>query len=37
MEQENVELSEKACSDIKRLEEKGNSLVLTAVDGELKY
>lgn len=36
MEQENVELSEKACSDIKRLEEKGNSLVLTAVDGELK-
>jgi Cd2+/Zn2+-exporting ATPase len=36
MEQENVELSEKARSDIKRLEEKGNSLVLTAVDGELK-
>jgi Cd2+/Zn2+-exporting ATPase len=36
MEQENVELNEKARSDIKRLEEKGNSLVLTAVDGELK-
>jgi Cd2+/Zn2+-exporting ATPase len=36
MEEENVELSEKARSDLKRFEEKGNSLVLTAVDGELK-
>jgi len=36
MEQENVELSEKARSDIRRMEEKGNSLVLAAVDGELK-
>lgn len=36
MEQENVHLSEKAREDIIRFEENGNSLVLTAVDGELK-
>ncbi len=36
MEQENVNLNEKARSDIKRFEEDGNSLVLTSVDGELK-
>lgn len=36
MEREKVHLSEKARSDILRFEEKGNSLVLTAVDGELK-
>jgi Cd2+/Zn2+-exporting ATPase len=36
MERENIRLSEKARSDIARFEEKGNSLVLTSVDGELK-
>lgn len=36
MEQENIHLSEKAREDIARFEENGNSLVLTAVDGELK-
>jgi Zn2+/Cd2+-exporting ATPase len=35
MEKEHVELSEKAKIDIKRFEQNGNSLVLTAVDGEL--
>ncbi len=36
MERENVELNEKAKLDIDRLEKKGNSLVITSVDGELK-
>ena len=36
MEQENIPLNEKARADIARFEEKGNSLVLTAIDGELK-
>ncbi len=36
MMQEKVLLSEKARADIIRLEQKGNSLVLTSVDGELK-
>lgn len=36
MVQENVELNEKAHRDIIRFEENGNSLVLTAIDGELK-
>ena len=36
MEKENVPLSQKAKADVKRFEENGNSLVLTAVDGELK-
>lgn len=36
MEQENVVLSEKARIDIAKFEKEGNSLVLTAVDGELK-
>lgn len=36
MEKENVVLSEKARKDVKRFEQNGNSLVLTAVDGELK-
>ncbi len=36
MEKENVFLSEKARCDIKSFEKKGNSLVLTAVDGQLK-
>ena len=36
MEKENVALSQKAKEDVKRFEESGNSLVLTAVDGELK-
>ncbi|HOS68452.1 MAG TPA: heavy metal translocating P-type ATPase [Bacillota bacterium] len=36
MEQEGVHLDEKARADIARFEENGNSLVLTAVDGELK-
>jgi Cd2+/Zn2+-exporting ATPase len=36
MEQENVHLNEKAREDIARFEKMGNSLVLTAVDGELK-
>lgn len=35
MEQENVVFSEKAQRDIARFEASGNSLVLTAVDGEL--
>lgn len=35
MEKENVELSEKVKADVKRFEENGNSLVLTAVDGKL--
>ncbi len=35
MEQENVDLSDKALEDIKRFEENGNSLVLTAVNGTL--
>ncbi len=36
MEQENVPLSETARKDIAKFEKNGNSLVLTAVDGELK-
>ena len=36
MEKENVLLSQKAKADVKQFEENGNSLVLTAVDGELK-
>lgn len=36
MEREDVPLSEKVRSDIARFEQKGNSIVLTAVDGELK-
>ena len=36
MEKENVPLSEKAQEDVKRFEENGNSLVLTAVDGRIK-
>ena len=36
MEKENVALSQKVKEDVKRFEESGNSLVLTAVDGELK-
>lgn len=36
MEKENVALCQKAKADVKRFEENGNSLVLTAVDGELK-
>lgn len=36
MEREHVELHEKAQNDIRRFENNGNSLVLTAVDGELK-
>lgn len=36
MEKEEVVLSEQVRSDIRRFEENGNSLVLTAVDGELK-
>ena len=36
MERENVKLDEKARADIARLERAGNSLVLAAVDGELK-
>lgn len=36
MEQEQVALSKEARADVKRYEENGNSLVLTAVDGELK-
>jgi Cd2+/Zn2+-exporting ATPase len=35
MEKENVVLSDKAKEDVKRFEKNGNSLVLTAVDGEL--
>ncbi|MEB5977355.1 heavy metal translocating P-type ATPase [Enterococcus faecium] len=36
MERENVQLSKKAQKDVKQFEKNGNSLVLTAVDGELK-
>lgn len=36
MERENVEFSEKARADVARFEKNGNSLVITAVDGELK-
>lgn len=36
MEKERVTLSKKAQKDIKHFEQKGSSLVLTAVDGELK-
>jgi len=36
MERENAALSKQAREDVKRFEENGNSLVLTAVDGELK-
>lgn len=36
MERENVFIDSKAMSDIERFEREGNSLVLTAVDGELK-
>lgn len=36
MEKENVALNEKARKDVERFEKNGNSLVLTAVDGELK-
>lgn len=36
MEKENIEFSEDAKEDISRLENMGNSLVLTSVDGELK-
>ncbi|NLP36662.1 MAG: heavy metal translocating P-type ATPase [Firmicutes bacterium] len=36
LESENVTLTEQAKTDIARLEKGGNSLVLTAVDGELK-
>ena len=36
MESENVIISEKAYSDIKAIEQNGNSLVITSVDGELK-
>ncbi|NLW17051.1 MAG: heavy metal translocating P-type ATPase, partial [Firmicutes bacterium] len=36
MEREGITLSEKAKADVVRFEENGNSLVLTAVDGELK-
>jgi len=36
MEQENIPLTEKAQRDVEEFESKGNSLVLTAVDGELK-
>lgn len=36
MEKENVTLSKKAQKDVEQFEKNGNSLVLTAVDGELK-
>ena len=36
MEKENVVLSEEVRKDVERFEKNGNSLVLTAVDGELK-
>lgn len=35
MEKKNVKLSEKSKKDVERFEKNGNSLVLTAVDGEL--
>ena len=37
MERENVELDARVRADIKRLEESGNSLVLTSVDGSSKF
>src|SRR5699024_7046030 len=36
MEKESVHLSEQVLADIKQYEQNGNSLVLTAVDGQLK-
>lgn len=36
MEEENVKLTEKAKKDVERFEKNGNSLVLTAIDRELK-
>ncbi len=36
MEKENIPLNDQAMADIERMEQNGNSLVLTAVDGELK-
>lgn len=36
MEQENISLNQAARQDVEQLEKDGNSLVLTAVDGELK-
>ena len=36
MNQENIHLDEKQKQDIKKYEQNGNSLVLTAIDGELK-
>lgn len=36
MEKENVTLNKKAQEDVKHFEQNGNSLVLTAIDGELK-
>ncbi|NLC68863.1 MAG: HAD-IC family P-type ATPase [Clostridiaceae bacterium] len=36
MERENVEIGEKAKADLARFEKKGNSLVLSAVDGKLR-
>lgn len=36
MEKENVYIDERIREDIDRFERKGNSLVLTAIDGELK-
>ena len=36
MEREDIHLSERACADITRFEENGNSLVLISVDNELK-
>ncbi|MCA9766073.1 MAG: heavy metal translocating P-type ATPase [Carnobacterium sp.] len=36
MEQENVSLNKEAIQSVKELEENGNSLVLTSIDGELK-
>lgn len=36
MEKEQIKLSQKVKSDVKRFEQNGNSLVLTAVDGEIR-
>ncbi|MCR6546370.1 heavy metal translocating P-type ATPase [Dehalobacterium formicoaceticum] len=36
MEREDIEINEKTRSDVERFEKNGNSLVLTAIDGELK-
>lgn len=36
MQQENISISDQAWGDIQRFEKNGNSLVLTAIDGELK-